>query len=639
MELKSPLKERTSQVRSPNTKKPANGSDLNEVQEEQRVLNNNALLKQYLDHDSLSNIVLNENKETASYQVVSGVGDNATWQKAAESLIALGKSNTSTEKAGPDNGGDLLPLSEEEAGKQAAALQNAVKQQDENEDPDKTVAPPDGNSSDDFDEADVNQQAAEIQSMMKQEDEMIQRQGAGQGDDDDQSSVGNSTSEAKAPSSESNSTNSDNSHIDVTTTNSSLSSVEANINTTSSFLSSSKTQAETTTTNNNNNSSVGRLQLTPTQLTQASDQTSSKLSNFMNNSRANHNNETQTARLSGLFHDVNGGRTRPSWFFSAGVALNHNSKETKTVSRAKSVEHSLLQGNGSGDHEAINESSIAVHQTTGKFPLVVHFPADRAKSNISGTNTVVYASHMPQNRTSGNQSERNAPQVSVILEVDDKTDTGHQTEKLQQQQGTTDITNGSNANGNLGAGIEKEKDEKLLGLYSPTAHVQAVMVLPRKWNENMPVSGGSEKLTNTQQRKIAAVVNPGIDLHKPDVNASHDGQAVGEGYQAGMDDSWRQPGSLMNERYNSTTLDDRGNTLVLNPSGFSEVHQVSSPAVITLPKPPSRPIKLVFHVNGAKTSKQASADRPPPVFGATQAYSSKTDVDGDVRKMNDEGKL
>ena len=165
--------------RGPN--KRVGAADLNEVQEEEKVLNNNAILKQYLFQDSLNKIVLNENKETASYRVVPGAKDDANWQKGAESLIRLDKSKpkSSSEKQNGDMA--TVPADAEDDRKDAAKFQSLVIQDDDmltkdEEDYNGTLSSQ-GNNGDEFG-ADENNQAAAIQSMMKQEDDMIQNQDA-----------------------------------------------------------------------------------------------------------------------------------------------------------------------------------------------------------------------------------------------------------------------------------------------------------------------------------------------------------------------------------------------------------------------------------------------------------------------------
>ena len=163
--------------RGPN--KRVGAADLNEVQEEEKVLNNNAILKQYLFQDSLNKIVLNENKETASYRVVPGAKDDANWQKGAESLIRLDKSKpkSSSEKQNDDMA--TAPADAEDDRKDAAKFQSLVIQDDDmltkdEEDYNGTLSSQ-GNNGDEFG-GDENNQAAAIQSMMKQEDDMIQNQ-------------------------------------------------------------------------------------------------------------------------------------------------------------------------------------------------------------------------------------------------------------------------------------------------------------------------------------------------------------------------------------------------------------------------------------------------------------------------------
>lgn len=169
--------------------RPNGFPDLNEVREEQRVLNNNALLKQYLYNDSLNNVVLNENKETASYHVVSGAEESANWQKGAESLIQLGKDKVNTNQTSTNNAVSSYPVGEEdeEDRKDAARFQSQVIQDDDmltkDEVDDHATVPSEANDSEELGEGDEREQAANIQSLMKQEDEMIQNQEAEEGEE------------------------------------------------------------------------------------------------------------------------------------------------------------------------------------------------------------------------------------------------------------------------------------------------------------------------------------------------------------------------------------------------------------------------------------------------------------------------
>lgn len=176
--------------------RPNGFPDFNEVREEQRVLNNNALLKQYLYNDSLNNVVLNENKETASYHVVSGAEESANWQKGAESLIQLGKDKVN--QTSTNNAVSSYPVGEEDEDdrKDAARFQSQVIQDDDmltkDEVDDHATVPSEANDSEELGEGDEGEQAANIQSLMKQEDEMIQNQEA---EEDEESSGSNNMAE------------------------------------------------------------------------------------------------------------------------------------------------------------------------------------------------------------------------------------------------------------------------------------------------------------------------------------------------------------------------------------------------------------------------------------------------------------
>lgn len=178
--------------------RPNGFPDFNEAREEQRVLNNNALLKQYLYNDSLNNVVLNENKETASYHVVSGAEESANWQKGAESLIQLGKDKVNTNQTSTNNAVSPYPVGEEDEDdrKDAARFQSQVIQDDDmltkDEVDDHATVPSEANDSEELGEGDEGEQAANIQSLMKQEDEMIQNQEA---EEDEESSGSNNMAE------------------------------------------------------------------------------------------------------------------------------------------------------------------------------------------------------------------------------------------------------------------------------------------------------------------------------------------------------------------------------------------------------------------------------------------------------------
>ena len=186
-----------SKAKTPSEQSKATGfPDLNEVREEQRVLNNNALLKQYLYNDSLNNVVLDENKETASYHVVSGAEESANWQKGAESFIQLGRDKVNTNQTSPNKAVSSYPVEEEdeEDRKDATRFQSQVIQDDDmltkDEVDDHATLPSEANDGEELGEGDEREQAASIQSLMKQEDEMIQNQ---ENEEDEESSGATST--------------------------------------------------------------------------------------------------------------------------------------------------------------------------------------------------------------------------------------------------------------------------------------------------------------------------------------------------------------------------------------------------------------------------------------------------------------
>ena len=204
MEPLAPVTLSTGKTRSEQSK-PNSFPDLNEVREEQRVLNNNALLKQYLYNDSLNNVVLDENKETASYHVVSGAEENANWQKGAETLIQLGRDKVNTNQTSRNNAVSSYPVGEEDEDdrKDATRFQSQVIQDDDmltkDEADDHATLPSEVNDGEELGEGDEREQAANIQSLMKQEDDMIQNQE----EEEDEESSGSNMSEV-APSATSN---------------------------------------------------------------------------------------------------------------------------------------------------------------------------------------------------------------------------------------------------------------------------------------------------------------------------------------------------------------------------------------------------------------------------------------------------
>lgn len=193
MEALAPVALSTGKTRSEQSE-PTSFPDLNEVREEQRVLNNNGLLKQYLYNDSLNNVVLDENKETASYHVVSGAEENANWQKGAETLIQLGRNKVNTNQTSPNNAVSSYPVGaeDEEDRKDATRFQSQVIQDDDmltkDEVDDHATLPSEANDGEELGEGDEREQAAKIQSLMKQEDDMIQNEEA---EEDEESSGSN----------------------------------------------------------------------------------------------------------------------------------------------------------------------------------------------------------------------------------------------------------------------------------------------------------------------------------------------------------------------------------------------------------------------------------------------------------------
>ncbi|XP_068723874.1 uncharacterized protein [Montipora capricornis] len=167
-----------------NQSKPISIPQMKELQDGQRALKSNPLLRHYLYPDSLNNVILDENMDTASYHVVAGTEDKAKWQKGAESLIQLDKNSSepSTEPKTRENAGVVtFPSDYEDARKQAAKFQSLVIQDDDilrkkAEGENKESATSEGNGGEEIGEADEDKQADDIQSMMKQEDDMIQHE-------------------------------------------------------------------------------------------------------------------------------------------------------------------------------------------------------------------------------------------------------------------------------------------------------------------------------------------------------------------------------------------------------------------------------------------------------------------------------
>lgn len=559
VEPKGPMTSTKGKVVSDGSK-PINSPDLNEVEEEQRVLNNNALLKQYLYPDSLNNVVLNENKETASYHVVPGGEDKANWQKGAESLVQLdkNKANNSKEK---ETSGDVSTepiIGDEDDRKQAGRFQSLVIQDDDmltkEEGDDKEAISSEGNGGDDLGEADENKQAAAIQSMMKQEDDIIQHEN----DDENEESSGN------------------NSTVDTT---------------------------------------LSRNNLT---------------ANGSNDYKTNHSLPS-SEKL----------RRKPKAYYSSGVAINNNPKVSESgVAKANTALNStgISLNDSLHNHATSNPSSVDSSTPIGR-------PSNETNKHEDAgpTEKALFS----QDNKTGGQLVSN-PSSSQIVEnkgKNDQTSLKQPETKLKGSSVETDLTNASVVSANNGG----QSVELVLKPYVPPAQSGNQM-------RSKPEIGNRVVQENLQSRvpqmtKIGNTANQDKQTWDVSNNQSPTVQSQqSSSFTANPTPMPSVSGSLKNQDSSLTPIslsqtdvpagqvnvmtstDSNGNEGSLS---VSNIHHVTSPAVITLPNSSSRPIKLVFHVQDMKP-KEISADVSQPSSEAQQSALFANDV---TQHTNNGGKL
>lgn len=566
--------------------KPTGYPDLNEVREEQRVLNNNALLKQYLNNDSLNNVVLNENKETASYHVVSRAEDGANWQKGAETLIQLGKNKVNASQTSPNHDGMTSPVGDggEDDSKQAARFQSLVIQNDDmltkDEGVDNGTISSEASDSDDMAEGEEYQQAA-IQSLMKQEDDMIQNQ---EPEDDEESSGDNSTAGEAT----------------------------------------SGTSTETNTVVSNNDMS----------------NSSSKPSAKSNESSVMSKTENHQ-------------QEKPTSFYTSGVALNNNPNETNAsntshdkpsfgVSQDKA--NSSLRGN-----EMKNQSSIIIQPETpiGSFS---QGSLGIEKNENKGTGVMEPSrDSLLQNDKTTDQMAANVLQ-SVMLNhhnTPNQETTKQQSQSKGRAPASSVLNTGSNSSSDEGRIVNMASNPK-------ASSSQGEMMPVQKQSGGMPI------LSNTQpQLTLRNMTTPGATTNpngkRPYVSQVQTAQ--GQLQQTGPALVNQRPtsaasGSLKNENLmfisntkpqtdqstasNATIQSPTVNGLKASPPN-SDLHHVTSPALITLPNASSRPIKLVFHVQDIK-SQGMSPNTPVAGSKGADDYQSASVLNDSGDKMNNEGK-
>ena len=550
--------------------KPISAPDLNEVQEEQKILNNNALLRQYLYHDSLNNVVLNENKETATYHVVPGTEDKANWQKGEESLIQLDKIKSKTNKENQPSvnaGIATVPVGEEDDKKQRARFQSLVIQDDDDmltkdEGDDKEPVSSEDNGGDELGEGYENKQAAAIQSMMNQEDDMIQHQ------DDEENDVypgNNSTLEAASPSSTKNAKDSNN--------------------------------------------------------------------NMTNNSF------TSPEKLRG----------KPTAYYSSGVALNKN--PIKNVSE-KVNEKPFLDSTGFSSNISVNENGV-INQSFMKnhqeFSNVSsssgRLTNEQSEQNASGNKETSSTSLLSQNDiTEGELVSKVSTSQSIGgKEKNDQT-------KVEQQEtpfkGSTVTGTSSPINEN-----SRGKSVGLLSGQNMRTSQNGILIA------NKPRIDSMAAVANTQSRvpemmKLGNAANQDDKIH-PDVSHS---QATSMQSQhslpfkvnlhsissasSGLKDQELTPESSSFSQSNHPTgpgnaMSSMDSNDIKGSTSVSNVHNVVSPAVITLPKSSSRPIKFVFHVKDMKSKEMPTFESE----GASKEYQSALVNNDATQRMNDDGKI
>ena len=595
VESLAPVVLSTGRTRSEQSK-PSDSSDLNEVREEQRVLNNNALLKQYLYNDSLNNVVLDENKETASYHVVPGAEENANWQKASESLIQLGKNKVNTSQTSPNNRVMSYPVEEgeEDDSKEATRFQSQVIQDDDmltKDEGDDNGAPSTGeNDGDELGEGEEREQAAKIQSLMKQEDDMLQNQEA---EEDEESSGSKNAADG---------------------------------------ASSGKSNVDTNTVVSNN------------------DMTNSSSNPFAksNESLLNSINTAKQQQQQQQHYQ------KPAAFYASGIALNNN-PNFMNESTASNDEPSLgsfgnISSSSFPGHLMTNQSSLNIHQETSSGSssngsLKIEQKGDKATAIVEPSNN---------SSTQNDKVITTKGTQSIMLNHNKMANQGTNQATIQQLGLTAGTVAPGSTNTISSAGRNGMGSVNLSS--SPTVlSSQAGMKPSQQHIGIMPI------MSNSQSRlTLSDMIVPGASMKpkekSPDV--SHLEATRKQPQQSGSPTVNQHPisaasGSLKNE--NSTLVSNRLSpgsqatgtnaavqSPILNPikasDSVSDVHHVSSPALITLPSASNRPIKLVFHVQDMKSNGMSSN---APVSGSetVTGYQSTPVLNDDLaNKMNDEGK-
>ncbi|XP_022783752.1 uncharacterized protein LOC111324460 isoform X2 [Stylophora pistillata] len=538
--------------------------DLNEVREEHKVLNNNALLKQYLFNDTLNNVVLNENKETASYHVVSGAEDSANWQKGAESLIQLGNDRVKTNQTSPNHGltspdrgmtsstnSMMSPVGdgEEDDSKQAARFQSLVIQDDDmltkdEGDANGTVST-EASDSDDIAEGDDYQQAA-IQSMMKQEDDMIQNEEPA---DDDELS-GGSPPPSKATSEASNNAAPGNSN----------------------HKSSSKPIAKS--------------------------------------------NEAFVINIT----EVHRGEEGKS-FYTSGVALNNNPNETNSSTASNDIPvFELSEGKANSslhDAEINNQSTTSIQPGTTPDSLSKESHGTEENEDRTKGGMQISEDSLLKNDKAMNKMVANTPQSAILC-----SDSLSNQEKITQQpkskeSAPTDLVTSSSNSSN---------DMEQVASVAPSPKVsssQGKIVPGEIQSEKIPFSSKMQpQLTLTEMITPGAKMNP--NRNSPSISQVQNtpgplqqtGTALGSHHptSSALGSQKTEQSVLISgiEPHNGQSTES--NAVIQLPiangldasSHDSDLHLVTSPALITLPNSSSRPIKLVFHFPDMKSKGESS---------------------------------
>lgn len=683
----TPMVISTGQVRSEQSK-PINYPDLNEVGEEQRVLNNNALLKQYLYNDNLNKVVLNENKETASYHVVPGAEENANWQKGAESLVQLEKNKANSSQTSPNNGITSYPVGEreEEDGKQAARFQSLVIQDDDmltkdEGDADNATLSSEANDGDEIGEGEENQQAATIQSLMKQEDDMIQNLEA---EEEDESSGGSSKVE-ETPSETPNDTNTVNSNNTAYQQREKPSSYYAsgvalnnNPNETNVSISSNDKPSVGSPEDSNsssslpshgmiNQSSINSQQRTPSGSSSQGSLTieqnedkgtgvmepSSQASGIMEPSRQATGIMEPSSQATGIMEPSSQATAtmEPS---SQGTGimepsnLNNKQNEDNAIgamepsSQATGIMEPSSQATGIMKPSSLNNKQNEDKAAGAMEPANLNIEHNEVKGNGVMQPSSTSSS---QHDKSGNQMAANVSQ-SIILNHDDKM-ANHAT-AIQQPESTGGAVTGST---NTGSNVGNDGGKVVTLASSPT-------VLSSQGQKQI---GGMPMVSNSQSRlTLTDMIVPGrmTNSKGKSQDVSQLESASAQPQQSGSPSVNQHPISTA-----SSSLKNEDSTLILNtlpPSGqatgtnaaiqspvgnaikasasVSDVHHVNSPAVITLPSASSRPIKLVFHVQDMKSKGMPSNDAPVSGSQVADGYQTTSVFNDVANNMNSEGK-